>query len=503
MSFWPHNPTDMAGLISHLRSKGVVRSEAVANAMVRTDRAKYMAQIETPDGEHVGHLEAYQDSPHPIGYHQTISAPHMHAHAMELGYAAIKDVNKPCILDVGSGSGYLTACLGRLVEEKHGRVFGLEILPGLVQFSKKNIQVADGDLLDNGIVSVHCHNGWDGLPNEVPFHYIHVGAAAETPPQALLDQLAEGGRMVLPLDEPRGGQMFVEITRHGSCFSQRRLFGVCYVPLVRERVQIKTMALSMLRWPCSSTSNEGLIQNMVKTGVVHTVAVADAMKRTDRACFVPRTLQEDAYQDSPCPIGFNQIISAPHTHAHVLELAHTTLMGVIKPRVLDIGAGSGYLTAALARLVDDAGGRVFGLELLPALTQFARKNVLHAAADLLERGVISLHCHNGWNGLPSEGPFNFIFVGAAVSSPPQMLLDQLADGGQLVVPVDDPRGGQALVSVMRHGSSFVRRKIMPACFVPLIRGEVAKKRRGLGVAGDTEPPVTKTLRATYSFRAVR
>ncbi|KAG3110546.1 hypothetical protein PI124_g10384 [Phytophthora idaei] len=131
-------------------------------------------------------------------------------------------------------------------------------------------------------------------------------------------------------------------------------------------------------------------------------------------------------------------------HAHILELAHVTCADVLKPRVLDVGAGSGYLTAALARLVEQGGGRVFGLELLPALAQSARKNVLNAAPDLIETGVLSLDCYNGWYGLPTEAPFHFIFVGAAVSSPPQALLDQLADGGQLVIPVDDPRGGQAL-----------------------------------------------------------
>ncbi|KAF4143048.1 Protein L-isoaspartyl methyltransferase domain-containing protein [Phytophthora infestans] len=234
MSFWPCNSSSNEGLVSNLKRTNVVRSDAVFNAMVKTDRAKYLAQIETPDGGHVGELAAYQDVPHPIGFHQTISAPHMHAHAMELGYAAIKDVRHPRILDVGAGSGYLTACLGRMVED-NGHVFGLEIVPGLAQFAKKNIQTADGDLVDRGVVSVRCHNGWDGLPNEAPFHYIHVGAAAESPPQALMDQLADGGRMVLPVDEPRGGQVFVEITRHGTNFSQRRLFGVCYVPLVRER----------------------------------------------------------------------------------------------------------------------------------------------------------------------------------------------------------------------------------------------------------------------------
>ncbi|RLN90548.1 hypothetical protein BBJ28_00012304 [Nothophytophthora sp. Chile5] len=191
-------------------------------------------------------------------------------------------------------------------------------------------------------------------------------------------------------------------------------------------------------------------------------------------------------------------------HAHVLELGYTTISDVSKPRVLDIGAGSGYLTASFGRLVDAADGHVFGLELLPALAQFAKKNVQQADADLLERGVLSLHCHNGWHGLPTEAPFHFIFVGAAVTSAPQALLDQLADGGQLVVPIDEPRGGQALVSITRRGSSFVHRKLMPACFVPLVRGELAQKRRGLGKTqcelNGFEP---KLLHATHSFRTIR
>ncbi|CAH0513533.1 unnamed protein product [Peronospora belbahrii] len=235
MSFWQCSSSSNEDLVNRLRRTGVISSDAVYSAMVRTDRAKYLAQVETPDGGHAGAVQAYQDVPHPIGYHQTISAPHMHGHAMELGYAAIKDVTSPRILDVGSGSGYLTACLGRMVEDRGGHVFGLEIVPGLVQFAKKNIGVADGDLIDRGIVSIRCHNGWDGLPNEAPFHYIHVGAAAEVPPQALLEQLADGGCLVLPLDEASGGQVFVKIMRRGTTFTQRRLFGVCYVPLVRER----------------------------------------------------------------------------------------------------------------------------------------------------------------------------------------------------------------------------------------------------------------------------
>ncbi|TYZ59804.1 hypothetical protein PybrP1_004374 [[Pythium] brassicae (nom. inval.)] len=233
MAFYRSKSNDE--LVTNLRNAGVVRTDAVFDAMRATDRAKYMAQVETPDGGHIGELDCYADSPHPIGFHQTISAPHMHAHALELAYEAVKDVHEPRILDVGAGSGYLSASLGRLVEKQHGRVFGIEVISGLAQFAMKNVQTAAPELLDAGIVSVHCCNGWDGLPNEAPFHFIHVGGATDEPPQALMDQLADGGRLVIPLDQERGGQMLVEITRRGNVFSQRKLMGVCYVPLVRGR----------------------------------------------------------------------------------------------------------------------------------------------------------------------------------------------------------------------------------------------------------------------------
>lgn len=142
---------------------------------------------------------------------------------------------QPRILDVGAGSGYLTACFARMVQPQQGRVFGLEIVSGLAQFARKNLQGADPDLVDTGVVSLHCCNGWDGLPNEAPFQFIHVGAAASEVPPALLDQLADGGRLVLPLDQPHGGQVLVEVTRSGNVYSQQKLMGVCYVPLVRSR----------------------------------------------------------------------------------------------------------------------------------------------------------------------------------------------------------------------------------------------------------------------------
>ncbi|TMW69677.1 hypothetical protein Poli38472_001833 [Pythium oligandrum] len=234
MSFWPCSSSSNEGLVQNLLRTGAIQSPEVFEAMKKVDRAKYMG-MNSPQSEPISPLRAYCDAPHPIGYNQTISAPHMHAHALELGWAAVKDVAHPRILDVGAGSGYLTACFGRLIEDKPGSVFGLELVSPLVQFARDNLQHADGDLMEKGVVSIHHGNGWDGLPNDGPFHYIHVGAAAETPPQGLMEQLANGGRLVVPVDEDRGGQMLVEITRNGNVFSQRKLMSVCYVPLVRPR----------------------------------------------------------------------------------------------------------------------------------------------------------------------------------------------------------------------------------------------------------------------------
>lgn len=213
-------------LVEKLKCDGVIRSVAVYNVLRCIDRANYIP------GNGVIRF-AYEDTPFPIGFSQTIQAPHMHGYALELAYVTVRDVKRPRILDVGAGSGFLTACFGRLIEHQNGRVFGLERIQALVQLAICNICKADRDLLDTKIVSICYGDGYDGLPSEAPFHFIYIGAAVDMPPQQLMDQLADGGRMVVPLTEPRGGQTLVEIARHRNSFSQRNLMSVCSVPLVR------------------------------------------------------------------------------------------------------------------------------------------------------------------------------------------------------------------------------------------------------------------------------
>lgn len=240
---WRCSALSNDALVDNLARAGIVQSQRVIGAMKATDRAQYVTPASDghdPSGPRtVSPAQAYQDAPQRLGYQQTISAPHMHAYALELADVAVHNVEHPRVLDVGAGSGYLTACLGHLVDQDGGRVFGIECIPQLTELAQKNIERADGDLVRRGVVSVERADGWAGLPNQAPFHFIHVGAAAVEPPQALMEQLAEGGRLVVPVGEQGAGQVLLEIQRtHEGTFTKRELMGVMYVPLVRQRTEL-------------------------------------------------------------------------------------------------------------------------------------------------------------------------------------------------------------------------------------------------------------------------
>ncbi|CCI42697.1 unnamed protein product [Albugo candida] len=197
--------------------------------MKKTDRAKYMRSAES-----LNQQLAYSDAPQPIGHNQTISAPHMHAYALELADASTQGIERPQILDVGSGSGYLTACFGRMVESANGKVVGIERVEELADFARKNIELSDRDLIDNGIVTILCADGWKEVAKTAPFHFIHVGAAADKLPDSLINQLEIGGRMVIPLGAPNEVQFLTEVVRTSQGIQQRKLMSVAYVPLVRD-----------------------------------------------------------------------------------------------------------------------------------------------------------------------------------------------------------------------------------------------------------------------------
>ncbi|MCY2931749.1 MAG: protein-L-isoaspartate(D-aspartate) O-methyltransferase [Planctomycetota bacterium] len=173
-----------------------------------------------------------------------------------------------------------------------------------------------------------------------------------------------------------------------------------------------------------------------------------------REAFVPPERQHEAYEDHPLPIGEGQTVSQPYIVAMTLEAL--ALKG--PERVLDVGAGSGYQTALLARLARE----VYAIERIEALSV--------RAGDILARlGVTNVRWRTGDGtlGWPEAAPFEAICCGAAGPDVPRAWLDQLAEGGRLVAPVGG-REVQELVLLTRRGDRFDRRKLCDCRFVPLI-----------------------------------
>jgi len=248
MRAWACHGRTQRDMVDKLASANIITHKVIRDCMNQVDRLNYIA--------HTNPNTAYDDTPQTIGYGATISAPHMHAHVLEELlpiFEKFKNTNKIHILDVGCGSGYLVSCFGRLVSSKDNalgllesgsyKVFGIEYVPELVEMSKRNIKKADNDLLESGTVQVSLGNGWKGLPAHAPFHAIHVGAAADTFPKALMMQLAVGGRMVIPVGPDGGYQSLYRVDRIADTSSNNKfnendyiiqqLLGVRYVPLVR------------------------------------------------------------------------------------------------------------------------------------------------------------------------------------------------------------------------------------------------------------------------------
>lgn len=185
----------------------------------------------------------YEDAPQLLCKGQTISAPHMHAHALEtLVNEASRDSAR--VLDVGIGSGYLSAAFARLNSTAH--VTGIDVVPDLVNLARENILKEDPELMNQMEIPTAC-NGWEGYANNAPYDAIHVGAAAAALPKHLLEQLKVGGKMVIPVGPDGGNQVLMQVVRtsgnasengeeSGKSFEQQfeitNLMGVRYVPLV-------------------------------------------------------------------------------------------------------------------------------------------------------------------------------------------------------------------------------------------------------------------------------
>ncbi|XP_068109488.1 protein-L-isoaspartate(D-aspartate) O-methyltransferase-like isoform X2 [Hyperolius riggenbachi] len=223
---WASSGKTHSDLVNNLHKNGVIRSQRVLDIMLQTDRVHYIQNF------------PYMDSPQSIGYRATISAPHMHAHALEL--LEDKLVEGATALDVGSGSGYLTACFARMVGPT-GKVIGIDHIDQLVQDSMRNVQKDDPTLLSSGRIRFVVGDGRNGYPEGGPYDAIHVGAAAATVPQALLNELKPGGRLILPVGPEGGSQSLEQYDKDSDGnITKNRLMGVMYVPLTDRKKQWPT-----------------------------------------------------------------------------------------------------------------------------------------------------------------------------------------------------------------------------------------------------------------------
>ncbi len=196
-----------------------------------------------------------------------------------------------------------------------------------------------------------------------------------------------------------------------------------------------------------------LIEELQGKGI-HDLSVLNAFDVVPRHLFVPTGVQHRAYEDTPLPIGHGQTISQPWVHAKYLELL--ALTG--REKVLEVGTGSGFQTALLAKLAE----RVFSIERVSALAVQARDALRECGIERVVQKV-----GDGTLGWPEEAPFDAILVGAASPSVPQPLIDQLAEGGQLLIPIGG-REEQALVRVRRTAKGIERTSFDVMRFVPLI-----------------------------------
>lgn len=205
----------------------------------------------------------------------------------------------------------------------------------------------------------------------------------------------------------------------------------------------------------SSRSGEILAQKLLLEGI-RNQQVLQAIARSPRHIFVPEILAHKAYDNTALPIGQGQTISQPYIVAKMSELL---LADGVPDSILEIGTGSGYQTSILAQLTT----KVFSVERIKSLQWQAKRRL--RSMDLHN---IAMKHGDGWQGWHSKAPFQAIIVTAAPSKVPAALLEQLADGGRLIIPVGEQ--SQILKLITRHGDEYKEQQIEAVRFVPLVPG---------------------------------
>ena len=228
---------------------------------------------------------------------------------------------------------------------------------------------------------------------------------------------------------------------------------------------MKWTVLFFLLFSISCTQNDPnfdhlrklMIKNQLQSRGIRDDAVLKVMRSVERHNFVPENYRDRAYSDGPLPIGHGQTISQPYIVAFMTEQLQVSS----QHKVLEIGTGSGYQAAILGELAK----HVFTIEIIPELAEGA-KNILNH----LSYKNITVRAGDGYKGWPEEAPFERIMVTAAPAEVPQTIVDQLAPGGRMILPV----GAQFLVQYLwviekDDQGTVTKEKILPVRFVPMVK----------------------------------
>ena len=206
---------------------------------------------------------------------------------------------------------------------------------------------------------------------------------------------------------------------------------------------------------------DAMVRQQIEARGVRHRPTLEAMRKVPRHEFVPPGQRASAYADHPLPIGHRQTISQPY----IVAFMTAALDLEAGDRVLEVGTGSGYQAAVLAEIVEE----VYTIEIVEPLAR--------ESGERLERlGYTNVHVRagDGYRGWPEQAPFDAIIVTAAAPRIPELLKEQLASGGRLIIPVGDDL--QELRLVTRHGDRFEEKSVLPVRFVPMT-GEVREKVR--------------------------
>lgn len=204
------------------------------------------------------------------------------------------------------------------------------------------------------------------------------------------------------------------------------------------------------------TKRTDMVKRQIKSRGINDKNTLNAMRTVERHLFVPAGYKSNAYDDRPLPIGYGQTISQPYIVAYMTELLNVAPGDT----VLEIGTGSGYQAAVLTEIVS----RVYTIEIVEELGLSAKKRLKTLKYDNVEVKV-----DDGYYGWEEHGPFDGIVVTAASEYIPPLLIDQLKDGGRMIIPVGAPFRVQTLMMITKKGEEITTKSLMLVRFVPFTR----------------------------------